>query len=82
MFFRVPSPAGQHSWTTSSSGKLASDDHDDDWADAKTRQSWDPTFGYVHYVNQSVADQFHMINISDDTVAWGVDTTQVLVSTG
>lgn len=40
--------------------------------------SWDPTFGYVHYVDQAVADQHNMINITESSVSWGVDTTQIL----
>ncbi|KAF2482405.1 concanavalin A-like lectin/glucanase domain-containing protein [Neohortaea acidophila] len=40
--------------------------------------SWDPTFGFVHYVDQAFAEQFSMITTTDSTVAWGVDTTQIL----
>jgi hypothetical protein len=40
--------------------------------------SWDPTYGYVHYVDQVIAQQFGMINITNTSVSWGVDTTQLL----
>ena len=40
--------------------------------------SWDPTYGYVHYVDQAIAQQFGMINITNSSVSWGVDTTQLL----
>lgn len=39
----------------------------------------DPTYGYVHYVDQDVAEQYGMINFSpSDAAVWGVDTTQTL----
>jgi len=38
----------------------------------------DPTFGYVHYVDQVVAEQYGMINTTNSTASWGVDTTQYL----
>lgn len=40
--------------------------------------SWDPTYGFVHYVNQEVAEQYGMINITNSSTSWGVEHTQVL----
>ena len=42
------------------------------------RTSWDPTYGFVHYVDRTVAEQYHMINTTETTVSWGVDTSQIL----
>ncbi|KAK4549534.1 hypothetical protein LTR36_006531 [Oleoguttula mirabilis] len=38
----------------------------------------DPTYGYVHYVDQAVAEQYGMINTANNAAVWGVDTTQTL----
>lgn len=39
----------------------------------------DPTYGYVHYVDQAVAEQYGMINTTArNSTVWGVDTTQTL----
>ncbi|KAK3075046.1 hypothetical protein LTR53_002017 [Teratosphaeriaceae sp. CCFEE 6253] len=38
----------------------------------------DPTFGYVHYVDQPTAEQNGMIKVTNSSAIWGVDTTQVL----
>ena len=41
--------------------------------------SGDPTFGYVHYVDQAVANQHGMIHTTaSGSAVWGVDTTQYL----
>lgn len=44
--------------------------------------SWDPTFGYVDYVNLAVAEQNGLINLTEvgntGVARWGVDTTSVL----
>ncbi|KAK1046072.1 hypothetical protein LTR12_009127 [Friedmanniomyces endolithicus] len=38
----------------------------------------DPTFGYVHYIDRATAEQHGMLNSTDNTATWGVDTTQIL----
>ena len=40
--------------------------------------SSDPTFGYVHYVDQATAQANGMIAISNHSTAWGVENKQVL----
>lgn len=42
--------------------------------------SWDPTFGYVHYVDRATAEQYGMINISANggPTIFGAEHTQVL----
>ncbi|EMC99649.1 glycoside hydrolase family 16 protein, partial [Baudoinia panamericana UAMH 10762] len=38
----------------------------------------DPTLGYVHYVNRTIAEQNGMITIAGNATAWGVENVQVL----
>ena len=38
----------------------------------------DPTYGYVHYVDQPTAEQYGMIKLSNESAIWGVDTTMYL----
>ena len=38
----------------------------------------DPSFGYVHYVDQPTAEQYGMIKTTNETAAWGVDTSMYL----
>ncbi|KAK5109983.1 hypothetical protein LTR62_006350 [Meristemomyces frigidus] len=40
--------------------------------------SADPTIGYVHYVDQTTAQQHGMVDITSTSTSWGVDTTQIL----
>ncbi|KAK4635329.1 hypothetical protein CLAFUW4_00022 [Fulvia fulva] len=42
--------------------------------------SWDPTFGYVHYVDRATAEQYGMINVSvaGGPAIFGAEHTQVL----
>ncbi|KAK5167026.1 uncharacterized protein LTR77_007755 [Saxophila tyrrhenica] len=39
--------------------------------------SWDPTYGFVQYVSQEAAQGFGMINVTNTSATWGVDTTQI-----
>ena len=40
--------------------------------------SWDPTFGYIHYVDRLTAEQRGMITYTPNTTRWGVESTEVL----
>lgn len=41
--------------------------------------SWDPTYGFVHYVDRGTAESFGMINASETGPAtFGVEHTQIL----
>ena len=39
--------------------------------------SWDPTYGFVQYVSKKAAQGFGMINATNTSASWGVDTTGI-----
>jgi hypothetical protein len=45
-------------------------------------EGFDPTFGYVDYVNLATAEQYGLINLTEvgntGVARWGVDTTAIL----
>lgn len=43
--------------------------------------SWDPTYGFVQYVSKEAAEGFGMINVTDTSASWGVDTTGLFNAT-
>lgn len=38
----------------------------------------DPTYGFVHYVDQATAEAYGMINVAEHPAEWRADATQVL----
>lgn len=47
-------------------------------ADRSQYTSWDPTYGYVHYVDRLTAESHGMISYTPNTTRWGVETTEIL----